>query len=844
MQPLSPVESGSLWVHRLQNRNGWPFWARLLLRILPLGVLLCLAAAWSGYRYSFGTLKDSLAAVPMMEARAQAEQMRQDLDRLRSVLAKIAQESSTEENALAREFLARFQDKLSIIAEFGYKTHEGEGVIFFREGNGFAAYNMRKIAQDLYSAPQQLLSQPVFETHVAVFPAVYSQYVDEQKNLNQTAVIRMAIRAPGTGEVFFLAIDLKAWVQSLSVFVSDTSPLRLPSQREVFQLSYFFDPQGWILFEMTNLYEAETVFPDLVRRRFGGDLGRPGFDSVFRPAASDLRFWAMVMDIKNGKAGKQTDSAKTYIPAHNSAWATLCYVPVSFSPAENAEPVILGGLAFLESSPLPKNFFYRAINIFFGAGLIALLVLGFALFYANRLAIRPLSRMIREMVAMQDGQYLSPMSVPPSCSEHQNLQTAVNGLILQSMGFQKELGYLKSERHLAQSQLPVDLKGMAEAPTFNMEYGLVGSSKVLNSVREQLLKAARTKADVLVWGETGTGKELVASAIHHAGSNSSGPFISINCGALDENLLLDTLFGHVKGAFSEAKGDRKGVFLAAEGGTLHLDEIGNASLKIQQALLRALAVRRIRPLGTDKEISFNTRVIAATNVDLREYVRRGAFREDLYYRLAIITVKTPALREHKEDIPELASYYIHDAAKQLGISEPHLSKGALDTLLQYDWPGNVREFRNCLTRAVAFVDGDIILSRHIALEYNSYGVAPHVEAEEAPIAETVRFHSEPSFAGEKNLSGEKTGGVTLEESSPPAGFDEKLFSEKMNRRQRQAIWIIIRQGGITRSRYEEVVGQSVSARTAQNDLKQLVEWHVLERKGAGPATYYVLKKGA
>ncbi|MDL2285877.1 sigma 54-interacting transcriptional regulator [Desulfococcaceae bacterium OttesenSCG-928-F15] len=843
--PVSlPRASGSFLAYRLQNRNDWPLSARLFLRILPPGVFLCLVAAWFGYHYSFGALMESVAAVPMMEAQMQAEQMRQDLEQLRKALERIAQGKYADETVFSESLRFHLQDKLSIIAEFGYKTHEGEGAIFFREDERFIAHRMQKIAQGIYSASQQLLSQPVSGKSAAIFPAVYSQYVDAQKNLNQIALMRMAIRAPGTNDILFLGIDLKAWVKSLSVFVSEHSPMRLPIQQGAFQLSYFFDLHGWILFEMTNLYQAENVFPDMVRRGFGGDLGRPGLDSVFRPTASDLRFWEMVMDIRNGKAGRQPASAKTYIPAHNSAWATLCYVPVLFSPSEESEPVILGGLAFIESSPLPKALSYRIMNILMGIGGIALLVFFFLLFRASRLVTRPIARMIGEMTAMHDNQYFSPISIAPACAEHQNLQTAINGVILTSMGMQKELEHLKSERHLSLSQLPVDLKGMTSAPAFNMEYGLVGSGKAMRGVREQILKAARTKADVLVWGETGTGKELVASAIHHAGSNSSGPFISINCGALDENLLLDTLFGHVKGAFSEAKGDRKGVFLAAEGGTLHLDEIGNASLKVQQSLLRTLAVRRIRPLGTDTEVAFNTRVVAATNVDLREYVRRGAFREDLYYRLAIITVKTPALREHKEDIPELASYYIHDAAKQLGIAEPHLSKGALEILMDYGWPGNVREFRNCLTRAVAFVDGDIILSRHIALEYDSYGTAPGTEAESASAeaySEPVRSLPLTEKKGAPDLS-EKKEAPSLSEDLPfPTGFDEKLMGE-MNRRQRQALQIIIRQGGITRARYGEIVGQSVSARTAQSDLRQLVEWNILERKGAGPATYYVLKK--
>jgi DNA-binding NtrC family response regulator len=279
----------------------------------------------------------------------------------------------------------------------------------------------------------------------------------------------------------------------------------------------------------------------------------------------------------------------------------------------------------------------------------------------------------------------------------------------------------------------VDLQHLAGSPSENTEFDLTGSSFLINEVRDKIRKAARAGTDVLIWGETGTGKELVAAAIHKASPQSSGPYISINCGALDESLLMDTLFGHVKGAFTEARMERKGAFLSADGGTLLLDEIANASLKVQQALLRALSMRCIRPLGADADTAFNTRVVAATNVDLRECVRAGAFREDLYYRLAIISIETPPLRHHKEDIPQLAAFCIREAAANMGQSDVqvHLSHGALELIVAYDWPGNVRELKNCLTRAMAFAEGDLILPQHIMLEqdaFHAYGKAVPAQA--------------------------------------------------------------------------------------------------------------------
>jgi DNA-binding NtrC family response regulator len=315
---------------------------------------------------------------------------------------------------------------------------------------------------------------------------------------------------------------------------------------------------------------------------------------------------------------------------------------------------------------------------------------------------------------------LGIVQTEPAFEEQQRFKAAVNHIIADAVGARHDLELLTREMQQTRSRLPVALSPTQDTPPPESEYGLVGSSQLNREVREHVRKAARAGTDVLIWGETGTGKELVAAAIHKASPRKAGPYVSINCGALDENLLLDALFGHVRGAFTEAKNDRKGAFLAAHGGTLHLDEIANSSLKVQQALLRALSVRRILPLGADQEQAFDTRVVAATNVDLRDCVRAGAFREDLYYRLAVISIETPPLRHRKDDIPELAAFCIHDAAGAIGRQEARLSRGALDLMYAYDWPGNVRELKNCLIRAMAFVEDDLILPQHISLELDAY----------------------------------------------------------------------------------------------------------------------------
>ncbi|KAF4530554.1 hypothetical protein B566_EDAN018682, partial [Ephemera danica] len=321
-------------------------------------------------------------------------------------------------------------------------------------------------------------------------------------------------------------------------------------------------------------------------------------------------------------------------------------------------------------------------------GLGSFLLLGLVVFVTGKRLGQPLRGMAAQMQSMLHTGRFMPLACRPFCEEQQLLLEAGNEIINRNLALQADLGRMQHEMQQARAILPIDLEGVLATTLQPSASGLVGSSLLMQKVREEVRKAGRAGADVLVWGETGTGKELVAAAIHQAGVSTKGPFISINCGALDENLLLDTLFGHIKGAFSEAKTDRKGAFVAAEGGTLFLDEIANASLKVQQALLRALSVRRIRTLGTDMEIPFTARVVAATNVDLREQVRMGLFREDLYYRLAIIDIATPALRERKEDIPELAAFFIREAAKKLARGTVRLSRGALEAMMEHSWPGN------------------------------------------------------------------------------------------------------------------------------------------------------------
>src|SRR5258707_32188 len=235
---------------------------------------------------------------------------------------------------------------------------------------------------------------------------------------------------------------------------------------------------------------------------------------------------------------------------------------------------------------------------------------------------------------------------------------------------------------------------------------LVGSSGALRSVISQIHKVAPTDSTVMIFGETGTGKELIASAIHKASKRSSKAFIRVNCAAIPPSLIASELFGHEKGAFTGAIQRRAGRFESADGGTIFLDEIGELSLETQVALLRVLQEREFERVGSSRPISIDVRVVAATNRDLEAAVAAGTFRQDLFYRLNVFPIRLPSLRERKDDIPLLVEHLVERYAKRAGKRISHIKKKTLDLFQAYDWPGNIRELQNVIERAVILCDGE------------------------------------------------------------------------------------------------------------------------------------------
>ncbi|MFQ5848853.1 MAG: sigma-54-dependent transcriptional regulator [Candidatus Methylomirabilales bacterium] len=289
---------------------------------------------------------------------------------------------------------------------------------------------------------------------------------------------------------------------------------------------------------------------------------------------------------------------------------------------------------------------------------------------------------------------------------------------------------------------------------------IVGKSQAMHEVFHQVEKVAASKSTVLVTGESGTGKELVARAIHYRGDRRNGPFVVLDCGAIPENLQESELFGHIKGAFTGAVSTKRGLFEEADGGTLFLDEAGDLSGPSQAKLLRALQEGTIRRLGETRTSQVDVRVIAATNRDLAELVREGRFREDLYYRLNVVPIALPPLRERREDIPLLVDCFIHRYAAVAKKEVRRISPSAAELLLGYHWPGNVRELENIIERAVLFCDKETLGEELLPQEVCIRGEEICVQVPEAPLClkEAVEKMSQELERGLIERALDRTGG--------------------------------------------------------------------------------------
>ncbi len=321
------------------------------------------------------------------------------------------------------------------------------------------------------------------------------------------------------------------------------------------------------------------------------------------------------------------------------------------------------------------------------------------------------------MDALPEIKRLDPEVPVIICTAHADLTTAVRAMKLGAYDyltkpFDVELLALTLERALERNQLRSRIDELNRQGPGSSLAERMGGSPAIAQVIQQVSQVAESNFTVLVQGETGTGKELVARAIHQQSPRRQAPFVAVDCGAIPETLVESELFGHERGAFTGAQAKREGHFQLAKGGTLFLDEIGNVPLATQAKLLRALEQREIHPLGSARAVAVDARIIAATNTELEEGVKAGRFRADLYYRLSEFTITLPPLRSRREDITHLAQRFLDEVSMELRRPVRRVSDDAMQALLRHDWPGNVRELKNVIRKA-ALLATDVVTAEHI-----------------------------------------------------------------------------------------------------------------------------------
>ena len=337
---------------------------------------------------------------------------------------------------------------------------------------------------------------------------------------------------------------------------------------------------------------------------------------------------------------------------------------------------------------------------------------------------------------------------------HGNMEAAVRALKAGAFDFVSKPVDIEVLRRLVSSATSLPKEPLPQ----KKETTITGGSQAVTTLLNNIGKMARSQAPVFIHGESGSGKERVARMIHEQGSRADAPFIPVNCGAIPAELMESEFFGHIKGSFSGATSDKKGLFQAAHGGTLFLDEVAELPLHMQVKLLRVIQEKAARPVGASTEQAVDVRILSASHKDLVELVNAGQFREDLYYRINVLELKVPSLRDRREDIPELARQIIQSLAERSGLhAAPKLDSTAIKALLDYDYPGNVRELENILERAIALADNNIITAEdlHISSRLAVKSTSPTQQPEtDVTQPETLELQSQEKQAIIKAL--EKT----------------------------------------------------------------------------------------
>ncbi|KFC00613.1 response regulator of zinc sigma-54-dependent two-component system [Trabulsiella guamensis ATCC 49490] len=357
-----------------------------------------------------------------------------------------------------------------------------------------------------------------------------------------------------------------------------------------------------------------------------------------------------------------------------------------------------------------------------------------------------------------------------------SIETAVEAIKSGALDYlTKPLDFDRLEETISRALVHTHQPSAAPSPVSAMQFGMVGQSPAMQALLQEIALVAPSNATVLICGESGTGKELVARALHASSERCDKPLVIFNCAALNESLLESELFGHEKGAFTGADKRREGRFEEAQGGTLFLDEIGDISPLMQVRLLRAIQEREIQRVGSNKTIAIDARLIAATHRNLAEEVAEGRFRQDLYYRLNVVTIEMPPLRQRREDIPLLAEHFLQRYGERNRKPVKGFTPQAMDLLIHYPWPGNIRELENAVERAVVLLTGEYISERELPLSIVS-AVVPEVDdAEETAIQPLVEVEKEVILAALEKTGGNKT------EAARQLGITRKTLLAKLSR---------------------------------------------------------------
>jgi DNA-binding NtrC family response regulator len=783
---------------------------RLIIGLIPPVLIILMVTGYINYSISREIISNAVERSSKLQALSARQAVESFLERWRLDVCNLSQERIDAESIY--RFLARSRTSGGIEyigAAFISQKNTGH-VIYMAKNSQIVQISSELISEikpiplTFYEKIKQLRPSQVWLSPIIVIEHPFPEPVQPNQKLIRKAVL---MATPAEGGYILVWVDALTLRNILSLYNSTESPIWSFPRTAEERYFFMFDPDGWILFQSEALDRPRAdLSTHLARSGFTGSLGHQGLESAFRPDTIFERYWRMVEDVRGGRSNALNVTANQ--PNAFGRDFYLAYAPVRFRSELNATPQVVAGVAYMDVSRLPLATGYKYVDAMLAVTAASALIIAGLIFILSRTITRPILRLAAAAKGIPQGTEALPIELGCHGREITLLQTAINALAAE---LQRQADEIREKDRfiraaLLKEQALLD-RAVADPPAEVRKDpipAIVGYGPRIERFKAEIIKAAQADVDVLIIGETGTGKQLTAEAIHRLSTRSAGPFISINCGALDENLLLDTLFGHVRGAFTEAKVDRKGAFLEADGGTLFLDEIQVASPRVQQALLRAIAARKIKPLGSDREFEVDVRLIVATNADLRELIARGEFREDLYFRLKVITIHTPPLREQKENIVVLARHFLALQEKLSGKSGIGLSKGALFKLTSYDWPGNVRELQNCIIRAVVMAEDRVIQAEDIPLDVEE-GLLEHTAE---PAAVTAQPNAE----------------------LPPG----------LNPRQQKAFPHILARGRVTRTQYEEMIGGLLPPRTAIYDLQDLVRRGVLKKAGRGPATHYVV----